>query len=63
MAKSNKIEKKLRIDSRTSERRMSLECVASVVQNQKLTANGLNKPKFFWKQSLRGFVDLSYIYS
>ena len=47
MAKSNKIEKKLRTDSRISERRMSLECVVSVVQNQKLTANDLNKPKFF----------------
>ena len=46
MIKLNKIEKTEElIDSRILGSRMSLECVASVLQRQKLMANGLNKPK------------------
>ena len=41
MAKSNKIEKKEELIAGYQE----AECVSSVVQRQKLTANGLNKPK------------------
>ena len=46
MIKLDKIEKTEElIDSRILGSRMSLECVASVLQRQKLMANGLNKPK------------------
>ena len=37
--------KNWRTDSTILGSRMSLECVISVVQRQKLTANGLSKPK------------------
>ena len=62
MPKWNKIEKKWRTDL-AGYQGMSLECVFSVVQRQKFTVNGLNKAKLFWKQPLRGAVDLSYICS
>ena len=45
MIKLNKIEKNWRTHSRTLGSKMSLECDVSVVQGQKLMANGLNKPK------------------
>ena len=41
MAKSNKIEKTEELIAGYQE----AECVVSVVQRQKLTVNGLNKPK------------------
>ena len=48
---------------------MSLECVVSVVQREKLMANGLSKPKqkndmsgkLFWKQLLRGVMENSVL--
>ena len=36
---------------------MSLEWVVFVVQRQKFTAIGLDKPKLFWKQALIGVVE------
>ena len=44
MVKLIKIEKNRRTDSRIRGSRISLECVVSIVQRQKLTANDLNKP-------------------
>ena len=46
MAKSNKFEKTKKLtDSRILGSRMSLKCVVFITQRQKITANGLNKPK------------------
>ena len=46
MAKSNKFEKTKKLtDSRILGSRMSLKCVVFIIQRQKITANGLNKPK------------------
>ena len=63
MPKWNKIEKKWRTDLAGYQEVESLECVFSVIQRLKFTANGHNKAKLFWKEPLRGAVDLSYIYS
>ena len=58
MAKSNKIEKKEELIAGYQE----AECVSSVVQRQKLTANGLNKPKekvsYVSKKILLPFSDI-----
>ena len=46
MAKSNKFEKTKKLtDSRILGSRMSLKYVVFIIQRQKITANGLNKPK------------------
>ena len=51
MVKLNKIEKKnWRTNSRILGSRMSLECFVSVVQRQKLTANGLKPKQKVWCQ-------------
>ena len=58
MAKSNKIEKTEELIAGYQE----AECVVSVVQRQKFTVNGLNKPKHkFWyvsKKVLLPFSDM-----
>ena len=49
MVKLNIIKKNWRNDSTIFGSRMSLECPVSMIQKQKLTENGLNKPKQkFW---------------
>ena len=58
MAKSNKIEKTEELIARHQE----AECVLSVVQRQKLTANGLNNLRKQFDMLARRFYYLSVIY-